>query len=102
MAMNAVPGDVSFGMKIQEIVTPFGVAYLKLHPLLSDHPSFRSWGFGIDMDYFKVRYIDDLTYIPFADVSNPHRRQDEYYADLGWEWNVEKTHSIFKNFTKAA
>lgn len=102
MVMNAVPGEQAFGMKITEVITPFGVVYLKNHPLLSDHPFFRSWMFGIDLDFFKVRYIDDLTYIPFADVSNPHRRQDEYYADLGWEWEVEKAHGVFKNFKKAA
>ena len=101
MTMNAVPGESTYGMKIMELISPFGVAELKLHPLLSDHALFRSWGFGIDMEYFVMRYIDDITYIPHADVSNPHRRQDEYYADLGWEWQVERTHAIFKNFTKA-
>ena len=100
--MNTVPGEQSFGMKITEVITPFGVVYLKNHPLLSDHPAFRSWGFLVDMGNFIIRYIDDVTYIPFADVSNPHRRQDEYYADLGWEWQVEKTHGIFKNFKKVA
>ena len=101
MTMNAVPGETTFGMKINELISPFGVCELKLHPLLSDHPTFRSWAFGIDMDYFKVRYIDDITYLPHADTSNPHRRQDEYYADLGWEWQVERAHAIFKDFTKA-
>ena len=101
MTMNAVPGEQSFGMKIMEIITPFGVLMLKNHPLLSDDPEWRSWGFVIDMDYFKVRYIDDITYIPHAVTDNPHRRQDEYYADLGWEFQIEKTHGIFKNFTLA-
>ena len=101
MTMNAIPGETNFGMKINELISPFGVMELKLHPLLSDHPAFRSWAFGIDMEYFKIRYIDDVTYIPHADTSNPHRRQDEYYADLGWEWQVERAHAVFKNFTKA-
>lgn len=102
MTMNNVPGDESFGMKLVEVITPFGVVYIKNHPLLSDHPTFRSWGFGVDMDYFVIRYIDDVTYIPFAETSNPHRRQDEYYADMGWEWQVERTHGIFRNFTNVA
>lgn len=99
MVMNSMPGEESFGMKIIEVLTPFGTLYLKLHPLLSDHPAYRSWGFIIDMSNFVVRYIDDVRYLPFNDVSNPHRRQDEYYADLGWEWQIEKSHCILKNFT---
>jgi len=99
MVMNSVPGEQSFGMKITEILTPFGTLYLKLHPLLSDHPLYRSWSFVVDMANFVVRYIDDVIYLPFNDVSNPHRRQDEYYGDLGWEWQIEKSHGILKNFT---
>ncbi len=101
MTMNTVPGEESFGMKIVDLLTPFGNLYLKLHPLLSDHPLFRSWGFGVDMSNFKMRYIDDVTYIPFSDVSNPHRRQDEYYADIGWEWQIEQSHFLIKNATTA-
>lgn len=102
MTVNSVPGESSFGMKIQEILTPFGYLYLKLHPLLSDHPLFRSWMFGVDLKYFKIAKIDDVTYIPFADTSNPHRRQDEYYADMGWIWEIERAHGIFKNMTRVA
>jgi hypothetical protein len=101
MTMNTVPGEDSFGMKIFEVICPFGVFYLKNHPLLSDHPVFRTWMFGIDLEYFVMRYIDDITYIPHADVSNPHRRQDEYYADVGWEWQVERTHGVYRNFVTA-
>ena len=101
--VNAVPGESTFGMKIVEILTPFGSLYLKNHPLLSDHPVFRKWGFGVDLDYFKIRYIDDVTYIPQVDqYTSPTRRQDQYYADLGWEWEVERTHGIFKNLDNAA
>lgn len=102
MQMNTVPGEESFGMKIMEILSPFGTLYLKLHPLLSDDPVFRSWGFVVDMANFVMRYVDDVTYIEFANTDNPHRRQDEYYADIGWEWQIEKSHGIHKNFTAVA
>lgn len=101
MTMNTVPGEDSFGMDLVKVICPFGTIYLKNHPLLADHPVFRKWMFAIDMEYFKTRYIDDITYIPHANVANIHRRQDEYYADIGWMWQVERTHGVYKNFSQA-
>ena len=102
MTMNTVPGEESFGMKITEILSPFGTLYLKMHPLLSDDSVFRSWGFVVDLQNFATRFIDDVTYIEHAVTDNPHRRQDEYYADLGWEWQLEKSHGIMKNLGSVA
>lgn len=101
MTMNAVPGEQSYGLKITEVITPFGVLYVKNHPLLSDHPTFRQWGFGIDFDYFKIRYLDDTTFVPHVEVPGTWQRQDTFYTDLGWEVSVEKAHFLIKNMTKA-
>lgn len=102
MTLNAVPKEDSFGMNIKEIVSPFGTLYLAQHPLLSDNPSFRGWAFGVDMKYFKVRTLDDTQLIEHTEENYSKRREDEFYSDIGFEVQMEKTHFIHKNVTGAA
>ena len=101
MTMNAVPNEESFGINVKRIESPFGDIILKNHPLLSDHPVFRGWAFGIDMQYFEIAYIDDLTFIPHIESPGSHVRMDEFYADLGFRVLVERTHFIWHNVTTA-
>jgi hypothetical protein len=102
MTMNTVPGEMSFGMNIKEILTPFGVLYLKNHPLLSDHPTFRKWGFILDMEGFILRTFDDTLLITDVQENNVKRKEDEYYSDIGLELQVEKKFAIWKNIASAA
>lgn len=101
MTMNAVPREDSFGINLKRIESPFGEIVLANHPLLSDHPTFRQWAFLVDMRYIEVRYIDDVTFIPHIETPGSHQRLDEFYADLGFGIQVERTHAIWQNLTKA-
>lgn len=103
MTMNAVPGEDSFGLAMKEIITPFGKSiYMMQHPMLSINPTFRSWMWGVDMDQFKVRVLDDTQLIENAQENNVKRQEAEYYTDLGWEISQESCHFYWKGLTSAA
>ncbi len=102
MVLNAVPGEQSFGMNVTELIHPAGALIIKQHPLLSEHALYRQWAFLVDLEYFKLRYLDDTTFVEHVESPGSHRRQDEYYSDLGWELQIEKAHAIWQGVTGAA
>lgn len=102
MTMNTVPGDESFGLNVKEILSPFGTIYVVNHPLLSDNPTFRKWGFGIDLKFLKARTFDDTILIENVEENHVKRREDEFYTDIGWEVQMQQAHFIWKGIDGAA
>ena len=97
--MNIVPGEESYGMKIYEWLTPYGTLYLKLHPLFSIHPTFKSFGLAVDLDKLVFRYIDDTTFKPNIQTPNIDARMDEFLTEAGLEVQHQKAHAYIKNVT---
>jgi hypothetical protein len=102
MTMNSVPGDQSFGINMKEIISPFGVILLKMHPLLSDSAKYRGYGFLVDMPHFVIRTFDDTTLIENTQENFVIQKHDVFYSDIGWEWQIEKSHALWKGITGAA
>ena len=97
--MNLVPGDTSYGMKIREYETPFGTLYVKMHPLLSIHPTFKSWGLGLDVSKLRFRYIDDTDFRPNIQMPDMDAQKDEFLTEWGLELQHQKAHALYKNVT---
>jgi hypothetical protein len=97
--MNLVPGDTSYGMKIREYETPFGTLYLKMHPLLSIHPVFKSWGLGLDVSKLRFSYIDDTDFRPNIQLPDSDAQKDEFLTEAGLELQHQKSHMLVKNVT---
>jgi uncharacterized protein DUF5309 len=102
MTMNTVPGPDSFGLNVKEIISPFGTLDVVNHPLLSDNPTFRTWAFGIDMSFFIIRTLDDTMIIEHVEENHTKQREDEFYSDLGWEIQNERSHFLWKRISAAA
>jgi hypothetical protein len=91
--INMAPKDQTYGMKINHIITPFGDLYIKNHPLLSDHPTYRSHMIAIDTDKVKYRYVDDTHYKKNTQAQDEDASKDEYLTESGLEVWHEKAHT---------
>jgi len=92
-------GESVYGVKLTEYVTPFGTLMMKMHPLLSQNPTFRSWGLVIDTKNVRYRYLRGRDTQYLKDRQNPGDDVilDELLTEAGLEVNLEQTHAIIKN-----
>jgi hypothetical protein len=97
--MNVVPGDSSYGMALTHYTCPFGELYIKVHPLFSIHPTFKSWALGIDMDKMNFRYIDDTDFRPNVQLPDQDGEKDEFLTEAGLELQNQKAFMLSKNIT---
>ena len=95
--VNLVPESQVYGLKITEIISPFGNLYMKNHPLLSDHPVFRKDMLVLDMDKITFRYIDDTTFLRNLQAPDQDATKDGYITECGLEVNHEKAHGWLQN-----
>jgi hypothetical protein len=84
------PMDTSYGLKVVEWVTPFGVIYLKTHPLFSYDATTRNTLLIFEPQELRYRYIDDTMFIP-DDGEHGHNRIDgtkeEWLTECGLEYH---------------
>lgn len=97
--INLVPTDEVYGLKIVEILTPFGNLYLKNHPLMSDHPVYRKDIVILDTENLQYRYIDDTSFIRNIQAPGVDANKDMYISECGLELWHEKTHAVMKNLS---
>lgn len=102
MTTNNMPGETSFGINMREVIHPHGVLYLVQHPLFTHGAGFRSWGFVVDLAKLRCRHFDDTLFIEHTQENHVKRRVDEFYSDMGWEWQAEECHAVYKGVTGAA
>jgi hypothetical protein len=70
-----------------------------MHPLLSIHPTYKSWGLIVDLDKLVFRYIDDTTFRPNIQAPDTDGRKDEFLTEAGLEAQHQKAHAVVKNIT---
>ncbi len=86
------PMTTSYGMKVMEWVTPFGVLYMKRHPLFSFEATTRNAAVIIEPDMLKYRYVQnrDTMFIP-DDMQHGASRVDgqneEWLTECGLEFH---------------
>ena len=97
--VNMVPTDQVYGMKITHIITPFGDLYLKNHPLMSDHPTYRKDMVVLDLPFLKYRYVDDTTFKKNVQAPGVDSSKDEFLTECGLEMWHEKAHALMTNLT---
>ena len=92
------PTTMSYGFKVQEMVTPFGVLLLKTHPLFTMDTVFRNDIVILDTDYLVYRYIDDTKYKPSIQENDLDGEKSEYLTECGLELHFEKAHAIIQGW----
>lgn len=96
--------DASYGIKINEIVTPFGSLMVTHDKLLTKTQDFSDWAFIVDPEHLAYRFLKGRDTELLKNRQNPgdDRVIDEYLAEVGLEVMHEETHGIFKNMTAFA
>lgn len=84
------PKTTSYGIKVMEWVTPFGVIYLKRHPLFSYETTNQTSMLIIEPKDLSYRYITDTTFYPDPDKQNTGRGRidgtdEDYLTECGLE-----------------
>jgi len=82
----------SYGIKVVEWTTPFGVLHMKRHPLFSYEPTNRYSMVIFDPTDLRYRYIDDTSFYADGEKQNTgHGRYDgtkeEYLTEAGLEYH---------------
>ena len=93
----------TYGLDIDSYRTPFGTLMLKIHPLLSENPTFNSWGFIFDMGQLRYRFIKgrDTKYLKDRQSPGLDAVKDEYLTEAGLEGRFEQAHGLIKNMSEA-
>ena len=103
VAMHIVPGDtIVYGMRLIRLRSTFGDLLVRSHPLLSMQPTLTSWGFFIDMEFLRYRYMDDTAYIPDRQSPGEDLTKMEYLTECGLEFHFENAHAMIQGATSFA
>ncbi len=102
---NISPATVSYGIKVMEWVTPFGVIHLKRHPLFSFETTNRYSMVVFEPKNLTYRYITDTTFYPDPDKQNTGRGRidgtdEEYLTECGLEFHHPSTCGWFNGFNQ--
>jgi hypothetical protein len=96
--------EASYGIKINEVVTPFGSLMLTHDKLLTKTQDFSDWAFAVDPEYLAYRFVKGRDTELKKNRQNPGQDRviDEYLGEVGLEVMHEETHGVFKNMTAFA
>lgn len=91
------PMETSYGMKISQWVSTFGTINLIHNPLFVE--DYAGYGFLIDLECFKYRYMEGRDTKLHTNIQNPgHDGQvDQYLTECGLERNQSARHALIKN-----
>jgi hypothetical protein len=90
--------ETSYGLKTQEWITPYGVLYVRAHPLMSERPYYNNSAAIIEPRRLKFRHIEggDTYFIEDPeDHKNRNNSRDgteeEWLTEAGLEWHHLET-----------
>jgi len=88
----------TFGMDITVLRSPGGKRLaIQEHRLMTENPTFKSWGFVVDPDAIYYRVVDDTEWLPNREGNGADRIIGEYLAEVGFEIQQEYRHGVIKN-----
>jgi len=89
--IEAVPTDETYGLKLTRYLTPFGSLLFKQHPLLSMDPVLRKDGYALDVQFLKLRILDDTDFKMNVQNNGVDSNKDEFITELGLEVHFSGT-----------
>lgn len=104
--IEIVPESTAFGMQIQKWITPYGTLFLKMHPLFSQHPTWRNECLIVDLPGLKHRPMRgrDTQRLQNRQANDADQRKEEFLTESCPEVNHGSAHMYLKNivsFNKA-
>jgi len=97
--INLQPGDMGYGIKTMEWITPFGSLQLKTHPLFNHEETLQNAMLFFEPKNLNQQVIDDTDFYGDGEKQNTgHNRIDgikeEYLTELGLEYHFPETMGI--------
>lgn len=99
------PKTVSYGIRVMEWVTPFGVVHLKRHPLFSYETTNRYSALIFEPKNLTYRYLTDTTFYDDPDKKNTGRGRidgtdEEYLTECSLEMHHPSTCGYLNGFNQ--
>jgi hypothetical protein len=103
MAISEVPLSDSYGMDLRKLTTPFGVLFLKTHPLMSQNSTLRYNMLITDVPNLKYRYLRgrDMELLTNRQQPDEDARKDEWLGECGLELDMPESHMYIQNLVTA-
>ncbi|HYE38149.1 SU10 major capsid protein [Methylocaldum sp.] len=89
----------TYGMKLQQFVTPQGIFYIKTHPLMNTHPRFTNSMFVINGAGLRYRHLMDTKAQENIQGNDEDTKKGQWISEVGLEVNHEKTFAYIGNVT---
>lgn len=90
--INLSVGEMAYGIRVAEWITPFGTLYLKNAPLFSHDPTNRNDLLVFEPSLLATRYVDDTFFV--SDPEDQRNRnnsrdstEEEYITEIGLEYH---------------
>jgi len=100
--IQQVPGAQTYGMSLVKYISPFGVLYLRMHPLFNEHTEWRKLMLVVDTDKLKYRFIDDTDFYVNRQTAATDGTLDEFLTEAGLEIHHEKCHGYIEDMSSFA
>lgn len=99
------PMTTSYGIKVMQWVTPFGVVNMKRHPLMSYDATYRSSMILFEPKNLLYRYIDDTTFYKEGEKQNTGAGRldgtsEEFLTEAGLEFHHPATCGYLNGFNQ--
>lgn len=97
--LSTTNGDKTYGVKIQEWITPFGVVNLVHNPLFVD--DYAGYAYLLDMECFTYRFMDgrDTKLETNVQANDVDGEIDQYITECGLERKQAPRHALLKGVT---
>lgn len=97
--IEIVPESQAFGMQMQRWLTPYGVLYIKMHPLFSQHEVWRNDCLILDLPGIKHRPLRgrDTQRLQNRQANDADLRKEEFLTEAGPEINHGAAHMYISN-----
>lgn len=87
----------TYGMAMQQFVTPQGIFYIKTHPLMNTHPRFTNSMFVINGAGLKYRHLRDTKAMDNIQANDADTVKGQWLTEAGLELEHERTFAYLGN-----
>ncbi len=96
-----IPSKETYGMKVAQLMTPFGDVYFKTHPLFTENSELRYAALFLDVRNMKLRPMKDRDTMILAkrQPNDADYRKDEWFTEIGYEMWFPESHLFVKNIS---
>lgn len=100
--MTMAAKDDAYGMNLVKYITPFGILYLKTHPLFTEHAVWRQDMLIVDTAHITEMELDKIQFLKNRQGNGTDGSKDEFLGESGLEVHHAETHMYLAGITSFA